>query len=130
VVSTIAKAATPKGPGYTPATRIPLCSFQKRAIRSIAHLINCLSSEPYDTVVAHVFLGGSPCSDQIIWTCITKSIIIKHTSLCHGKPFYPTHVEKLAYSTQKHLLNRVVPRIVDKNLGKSLKKGVPVNLMQ
>jgi hypothetical protein len=33
--------------------------------------------------------------------------------------FYPTRVKKLAYSTQKHLLNRVVPRIVDKSLGKS-----------
>jgi hypothetical protein len=63
VVSTLAKAATPKGPGYTPITRMPLCSFRKRAIRSIAHLINWVRSEPYDTVVAHVFLGGSPCSD-------------------------------------------------------------------
>jgi hypothetical protein len=57
MVSTLAKAAIPKGPGYTPATRIPLYSFQKRAIRSIAHLINWLRSEAYDTVVAHVFLG-------------------------------------------------------------------------
>jgi hypothetical protein len=39
--------------------------------------------------------------------------------------FYPTQVEQLAYSTQKHLLNRVVPRIVDKNLGKSLKRVFP-----
>jgi hypothetical protein len=37
-----------------------------------------------------------------------------------GKPFYPTQVEQLAYSTQKQLLNRVDPRIVDKSLGKSL----------
>jgi hypothetical protein len=44
--------------------------------------------------------------------------------------FYPTQVEQLAYSTQKHLLNRVVPRVVDKNLGKSLKKGCSRNLMQ
>jgi hypothetical protein len=51
------------GSGYTPVTRIPLCSFRTRAIRSITHLINWLRSEPYDTVVAHVFLGGSPCSD-------------------------------------------------------------------
>jgi hypothetical protein len=63
VVSTLAKAATPKGSGYTPVARIPLCSFRKRAISSIAHLINWLRSEPYDTVVAHVFLVGSPCSD-------------------------------------------------------------------
>jgi hypothetical protein len=60
---TLAKAATPKGPGYTPATRIPLSSFRKRAIRSIAHLINWLRSELCNTLVAHVFLGGSPCSD-------------------------------------------------------------------
>jgi hypothetical protein len=37
-----------------------------------------------------------------------------HTSLYIGKPFYPTQVEQLAYSTQKHLLNRVDPRNVDK----------------
>jgi hypothetical protein len=30
------------------------------------------------------------------------------------KPFYPTQVEQLAYSTQKHLLNRVDPRIMNK----------------
>jgi hypothetical protein len=126
VVSTLAKAATPKGSGYTPATRIPLCSFRKRAIRSITHLINWLWLEPYDTVVAHVFLGGSPCSDYIIWSCITKSIVnIKHTSLFHEKPFYSTQVEQLAYSTLKHLLNRVDPRIVDKSLGKSFKRVLP-----
>jgi hypothetical protein len=28
--------------------------------------------------------------------------------------FYPTEVEQLAYSTQKHLLNRVDLRIMDK----------------
>jgi hypothetical protein len=39
--------------------------------------------------------------------------------------FYPTRVEQLAYSTQKHLLNRVDPRIVDKSLGKSLKRVFP-----
>jgi hypothetical protein len=39
--------------------------------------------------------------------------------------FYPTQVEQLAYSTQKHLLNRVDPRIVDKSLGKSLKRVFP-----
>jgi hypothetical protein len=39
--------------------------------------------------------------------------------------FYPTQVEQLAYSTQKHLLNRVDPRIVDKCLGKSLKRVFP-----
>jgi hypothetical protein len=62
----LSKGRYPKRTGlyaYTPATQIPLCSFRKRAIRSIAHLINWLRSEPYDTVVAHVFLGGSPCSD-------------------------------------------------------------------
>jgi hypothetical protein len=126
VVSTLAKAATPKEPGYTPTTRIPLCSFQKRVIKSIAHLINWLRSEPYDIVIAHVFLGGSPYSDYIIWSCITKRTInIKHTSFCHGKPFYPTQVEQLAYSTQKYLLNRVVPKIMDKSLGKSLKRVFP-----
>jgi hypothetical protein len=44
---------------------------------------------------------------------------------CHEKPFYPTQVEQLAYSTQKHLLNRVDPRIVDKSLGKTLKRVFP-----
>jgi hypothetical protein len=39
--------------------------------------------------------------------------------------FYPTQVEQLAYSTQKHLLNRVDPRIVGKSLGKSLKRVFP-----
>jgi hypothetical protein len=38
---------------------------------------------------------------------------------------YPTRVEKLAYSTQKHLLNRVDPRIMDKSQGKSLKRVFP-----
>jgi hypothetical protein len=47
----------------------------------------------------------------------------RHTSLYLGKPFYPTQVEQLAYSTQKHLLKRVDPRIVDKSLGKYLQKG-------
>jgi hypothetical protein len=39
--------------------------------------------------------------------------------------FYPTQVEQLAYSTQKHLLNQVDPRIVDKSIGKSLKREFP-----
>jgi hypothetical protein len=39
--------------------------------------------------------------------------------------FYPTQVEPLAYSTQKHLLNRADPRIVGKSLGKSLKRVFP-----
>jgi hypothetical protein len=57
------KGCTPKGPGYTTATRIPLCSFRKRATSTITRLIIRLRSEPCDTVVVHVFLGGSPCSD-------------------------------------------------------------------
>jgi hypothetical protein len=41
------------------------------------------------------------------------------------KPFYPTQVEQLAYSTRKHLLKRVDTRIMDKSLGKSLKRVFP-----
>jgi hypothetical protein len=57
MVSTLAKAVTPEGPGYTPATRIPLRFFRKRVTSTITHLIIRLRSEPCDTVVAHVFLG-------------------------------------------------------------------------
>jgi hypothetical protein len=57
MVSTLAKAATLEGLGYTPETQIPLRSFRKRATSTITHLITRLRSEPCDTVVAHVFLG-------------------------------------------------------------------------
>jgi hypothetical protein len=56
---------------------------------------------------------------------LPKASSLTHTSLYLGKPFYPTQVEQLAYSTQEHLLNRVDPRIVDKSLGKSLKRVFP-----
>jgi hypothetical protein len=45
---------------------------------------------------------------------VLKNIIIKHTILYLGKPFYPTQVEQLAYSTQKHLLNMVDPGLLIK----------------
>jgi hypothetical protein len=41
----------------------------------------------------------------------------------HGHEPSPTRVKQLAYSTRKHLLNQVVPRIMDENLGKSLKRS-------
>jgi hypothetical protein len=59
----LSKGCYPKRTGVYPCNSDPPCSFRKRAIKSIAHLINWLRSEPYDIVVAHVFLGGSPCSD-------------------------------------------------------------------
>jgi hypothetical protein len=59
----LSKGYYPKWTGLYPYNPDPLCSFRKMAIKSITHLINWLRSEPYDTVVAHVFSGGSPCSD-------------------------------------------------------------------
>jgi hypothetical protein len=57
------KGYYPKRTGLNPCNAdLPLL-LSKWSIRSIAHLINWLRSEPCDTVVAHVFLGGSPCSD-------------------------------------------------------------------
>jgi hypothetical protein len=77
----LSKGCYPKGPGYTHATPIPLCSFRKRATSTITHLINSLRSETCDTVVAPVFLGGSPCSDSIKYSYINPkhwSLNIKH----------------------------------------------------
>jgi hypothetical protein len=46
---------------------------------------------------------------------LPKASSLNIKSLCHEKPFYTTQVDQLAYSTQKRLLNMVVPRIMDKN---------------
>jgi hypothetical protein len=59
----LSKGCYPKRTGLYPCNPDPPLLLLERAIRSIAHLINWLRTEPYDIVVAHVFLGGSPCSD-------------------------------------------------------------------
>jgi hypothetical protein len=53
---------------------------------------------------------------------LPKALSLNIKAFVMKNHFYPTQVEQLAYSTQKHLLNRVVPRIVDESLGKSLKR--------
>jgi hypothetical protein len=54
----------------------------------------------------------------------SASLNIEHF---HKLPFYPPQVEQLAYSTQKHLFKRVVPRIRVKSLGMALKGVFPSN---
>jgi hypothetical protein len=54
---------------------------------------------------------------------LPKTFIIKHTSSLYFKrPFYPTQVEQLAYSAQKHLFKRARSRIRVKSLGMSLRR--------
>jgi hypothetical protein len=59
----LSQGCFPKRTWLYPCNPDPLCSLWKRATSMITHLIIRLRSEPCDTVVAHVFLGGSPCSD-------------------------------------------------------------------
>jgi hypothetical protein len=84
----LSKGCYTKRTGLYPCNLDPPLLLSEKGHQINAHLIHWLRSEPCNTVVAHVFLGGSPCFNWIIWSCITKSIIvIKHISIYLGKPF-------------------------------------------
>jgi hypothetical protein len=59
----LSKGCYPKRTRLYPCNPDPPLILSEKATSSIAHLINWLRSKPCDTVVAHVFMGGSPCSD-------------------------------------------------------------------
>jgi transposase len=59
----LSKGCYPKRTGLYPCNPDPPLLLLERATSTITRLINWLRSEPCDTVVAHVSLGGSPCSD-------------------------------------------------------------------
>jgi hypothetical protein len=67
MVSTLAKAATPKEPGYTPSTPALCAPLRKRAINYPTLLIIWLSQSHVDCGCT-VVLGGSPCSINIFHT--------------------------------------------------------------
>jgi hypothetical protein len=46
----------------------------------------------------------------------------KHKSHCPEKPFLSNRVKQLSIIYPKDLLNKAIPRIMGKNLGKSLKR--------
>jgi hypothetical protein len=67
-------------------------------------------------VVLHVSIKSSVLA-------LPKTFTIKHrASLYFKRPFYPTQVEQLAYSTEKHLFKWARLGIRVKSIGMSLKR--------